>query len=729
MKCYHCGNTVAEFDSVCCKCGVPLIPTPEQVQAAVARDQYAITALYEMTRDDVYRKIYPLLTDEQIAQDLMQDTFVQAFERLDTLKEAEKFRPWVKTIAHNRALNYLRRKREVLFSELSPEQEAAIPEFADDRPDRLPEVRLDQKETVRLVREILRSLPEDQRVVLAMYYYEGSSVKQIARTLDVSEAAVKSRLIYGRKKVEVKVRELEKDGVKLYSMAPISFFVALLRLLQGFGVPTGAGALPGILSRLTALQTDGAAASGAGTAAPSCDMAASSTAAAAEGGVSAAKATAAARIVAAGGRHLGVKIAAAATAVLVLGGAATGAILGMKNRNAEKRAAASATESVPVYKMAAASDTEPAVTYRETQVPTRESIVPTGCWKRTKSVWYNADGSVDHWTEYTYDEHWNRLTKSYNADGSLDSWCEFEYDENGNNTRYAVFYANGNIKEEKKYGENGSLLETTAYYSDGVVKSISRYNKNGDTLEIISYDADGSVSSESKYEYDESGNLNQLTDYASDGSIDSMNTYEHDESGNLTKKTVFNSDGTIKEWETHEYDENGNRIKWSLFHSDGSIASWIITEYNENDKMTKNERFFLDGDISMGFENEYDSSGNTIKRTDFSTSHGKKTIESWTVYEYDADNNSTRNTKFDAEGKIIKRTEYRYHINGKTSAMLTYNAEGELIRGHEDAFDANGNIIKSTQYADGIVQRTIEYKWTYFENAPRDNTEEMNTED
>ena len=90
---------------------------------------------------------------------------------------------------------------------------------------------MDQKETSRLVREILDTLPEDQRIVVGMYYYDQLSVSEIAEELECSENTVKSRLNYGRKKIQGKVLELEKKGTKLYNLAPLPFFIWLLRNL------------------------------------------------------------------------------------------------------------------------------------------------------------------------------------------------------------------------------------------------------------------------------------------------------------------------------------------------------------------------------------------------------------------------------------------------------------------------------------------------------------------
>ena len=115
-----------------------------------------------------------------------------------------------------------------------------------------PEKVLDREETARLIREILDGLPEDQRVVIEMFYYEKLSVKQIALALGLSESAVKSRLFYGRRKIETKVLALEKKGTRLYGLAPIPFLLWLLRCQEDGNVLPNRDLLRQILAKTTA---------------------------------------------------------------------------------------------------------------------------------------------------------------------------------------------------------------------------------------------------------------------------------------------------------------------------------------------------------------------------------------------------------------------------------------------------------------------------------------------
>ena len=160
-----------------------------------------------------------------------------------------------------------RRKTPALFGELTADetQTPAEERIPDERPAFLPEASLDAAETQRLSREILDSLPDDQRAVVGMYYYEELSVREIAEALGVSESAVKSRLLYARRKIEARVRDLEKKGTKLYGAAPLPFLLFLLRSQQA----NAARPDPTLLQRVleasqAAAQTGAGSASAAG---------------------------------------------------------------------------------------------------------------------------------------------------------------------------------------------------------------------------------------------------------------------------------------------------------------------------------------------------------------------------------------------------------------------------------------------------------------------------------
>ena len=232
MKCDRCGRPIPTGNEACPSGGKPGEDGLFGL-VALAREgnQQALSALYEKTYNGVFYTIKSMIKDEDTVLDLLQDTYVKAFTHLDHFQGDTKFSPWVRQIGANTARDYLRKKKPMLFTDLAAGEEPNEPieeHFADLDVGNLPDEVLDRAETTRLIREIIDGLPEDQRAVIGMYYYQEMPVKDIAAALGASESAVKSRLLYGRRKIEAQVRDLEKKGTKLYGLAPIPFLLWLM---------------------------------------------------------------------------------------------------------------------------------------------------------------------------------------------------------------------------------------------------------------------------------------------------------------------------------------------------------------------------------------------------------------------------------------------------------------------------------------------------------------------
>lgn len=286
--------------------------TGKLIRKAAAGDQDAITELYELTYSSVYKTVKSMIADEDTVLDIVQDSFIKGFQSLEQLDTPENFRAWMKRIATNKAKDYLKKKKPILFTDMANEDGEEI-DFRDDCLDHCPEEVLDRKETARLMQEILSTLSEDQRLVIGMFYYEEMSVQEIAETLGCSENTVKSRLNYGRKKVEVKVKELEKRGTKLYSLAPLPFLLWLFRMdAEAAEIPSGM-----VLEAVTA------------------ECAAAGTAAAGSAGAAAAASTGAKAAAGAGVKALTAKIIAGVLAVSVVGGGTMLALSSNDQKDAE----------------------------------------------------------------------------------------------------------------------------------------------------------------------------------------------------------------------------------------------------------------------------------------------------------------------------------------------------------------------------------------------------------
>ncbi|MBE5941560.1 MAG: RNA polymerase sigma factor [Lachnospiraceae bacterium] len=208
----------------------------EAVKLAKQGNEEGFQFLYESTYKKKMYIAIKYMKNEDAAMDVLQDAYIKAFSKLDTLEDPEKFPGWMGMIVANTAKNALEKKNPLLFSQMEQENEEGETfeyQMEDEDTWNQPELAYTQQETQELVRELIGSLSEDQKLCVMMFHIEGLSIKEIAEAMDCSENTVKSRLNYGRKNIKEKAEELQKKGVKLYSSAPLALLVYLLQKEAG----------------------------------------------------------------------------------------------------------------------------------------------------------------------------------------------------------------------------------------------------------------------------------------------------------------------------------------------------------------------------------------------------------------------------------------------------------------------------------------------------------------
>ena len=203
----------------------------EAVKLARAGKESGYIYLYNATYKSKFYLAMQYMKNEDDAQDVIQEAYMKAFDKLDTLEDAEAFPAWLGRIVANTAKNELAKKNPALFSDMvSDDEELDFEEsIEDENIDNQPELSYTRQETQELVREMINSLSDEQRLCVLMFHIEGQSIKDIAETLKCSENTVKSRLNYGRKNLKSKAEELQKKGYKLFGIAPVFLLIGLLR--------------------------------------------------------------------------------------------------------------------------------------------------------------------------------------------------------------------------------------------------------------------------------------------------------------------------------------------------------------------------------------------------------------------------------------------------------------------------------------------------------------------
>lgn len=182
--------------------------------APFAKTPDAFDKLYRDHVDLVYRYAYRLCGDMESANDLVQETFLNAFRGMNAFRGDAQVSTWLYTIA-SRAAMRLRRKRKG-----APERELSLEEFipTSDGEFRLqipiegltPEQALENKELREALDHAINKLPKKYRIALVLRDMEGLSAKEVSGIMGLSERAVKSRLHRARLFVR---RELSGRGI------------------------------------------------------------------------------------------------------------------------------------------------------------------------------------------------------------------------------------------------------------------------------------------------------------------------------------------------------------------------------------------------------------------------------------------------------------------------------------------------------------------------------------
>lgn len=177
------------------------------VRAYVNGDNSAFDTLLTRHQDRVLNYILRLVKDEDLANDLFQETFVKA---IMTIKQGKyqgdgKFSAWITRIAHNHIIDYFRQEKS--FSTISADNSEVDVLNRKELSEGTIEDLMIQDQTLSDVRKLIKLLPGEQRQVLMMRYYENMSFKEIAERTGVSINTALGRMRYALMNIRRQVKD------------------------------------------------------------------------------------------------------------------------------------------------------------------------------------------------------------------------------------------------------------------------------------------------------------------------------------------------------------------------------------------------------------------------------------------------------------------------------------------------------------------------------------------
>ncbi|HET6559358.1 MAG TPA: sigma-70 family RNA polymerase sigma factor [Prolixibacteraceae bacterium] len=181
------------------------------IQAVRKGDVSAFAFLVERYQNMVYSLAFKLLKNTEDAEEMAQDTFIKAFQKLEMYEGKSKFSTWLYSITYNACISELR-KRRIHFSSLEDQH------FSDHDEMKMHSYFTENKkeDQERYLAIALGKLPEDDQVLVTLYYYENQSMDEISMITGLTVSNIKVKIHRARKRMYELLHELLKE--EMYSL-------------------------------------------------------------------------------------------------------------------------------------------------------------------------------------------------------------------------------------------------------------------------------------------------------------------------------------------------------------------------------------------------------------------------------------------------------------------------------------------------------------------------------
>ncbi len=180
------------------------------IKLILAGDTQAFAALVSKYRHMVYNLAIKLVGDEQEAEEVAQDSFLQAYRSLSSFKGESKFSTWLYRIVYHKGLDALKkrkrkRKLEVLNIDTYPDFD--IPSLENNWDS------LEARERKKSIKKAVEDLNGDDALLITLFYFEELSLNEIANILSVRIGTVKVKLFRARKRLAIYLRQKLEPGI------------------------------------------------------------------------------------------------------------------------------------------------------------------------------------------------------------------------------------------------------------------------------------------------------------------------------------------------------------------------------------------------------------------------------------------------------------------------------------------------------------------------------------
>jgi RNA polymerase sigma-70 factor (ECF subfamily) len=165
-------------------------------------DTNAFANLIDAYKNMVFSLAYKMTKNREDAEEISQDTFIKAYKNLEKFKGDSKFSTWLYRIAYHACLDSIKKNKKhqntLEINEITFNQIKSVENILEG---------IERKERAKIMNDCLLKLPEEERSVIWMFYYDELSLKEIIEVTQLSEANIKVKLHRARKKLVAIVEE------------------------------------------------------------------------------------------------------------------------------------------------------------------------------------------------------------------------------------------------------------------------------------------------------------------------------------------------------------------------------------------------------------------------------------------------------------------------------------------------------------------------------------------
>ena len=182
---------------------------PDELQDGWLVERYqsghknALTLLVKRWHIKLCKQAYWYTNDFDTAKDIAQESWSVILTKLDTLKDSNKFGGWALSIVSRRSIDWVRKQKRLKSNLKHYKYEL--------QSDGIYSEEVNKKDKNGIVLSALHELPNNQQIVLRLFYLESHSIIQISKLLKVSKGTVKSRLFYAREKLKIIIKHIDHE--------------------------------------------------------------------------------------------------------------------------------------------------------------------------------------------------------------------------------------------------------------------------------------------------------------------------------------------------------------------------------------------------------------------------------------------------------------------------------------------------------------------------------------